>query len=929
MNKIIKYLIVTILCLTIPICVAENELFDGETVFVDDTDFKITAHPHTLYESGYVEFTILSRDYSGEIDLLWGFNKATAKIEAVQSENTSLKSKQKDKDKNKDKREKVTYERIKEKPTLTNKVFDKKHLWYDYPERIIKNNELKIRCWINVSFDSKGKYDFVIKPSHLSLEEAKANNQLWVLDPWYDNSFYYRRPINIDNTGSYGVKNYQINLNLSYQTGMQSDFDDIRFLQDNILIPYWVENKSDSTWCDVWINVSEIDPYQWNNDTVEMYWGNPTVSSLSNNQTTFFQSYLYSGSSIELEKILPSVFVLEGQICQDNTASLDIFGVSNSPAFFTDDSAYVKLNNGMVFTAEQYNEGSITSVLASGAYSPTAVYKIEKSSTDVKYYINDVLKVTSATNVPDESMGIKYDRLTGYMNWSFARFYLDTPPISYLGTNETLFLQYDSNNIVTNSVYKNCTIYCDGGTDTQWTACTLSGSPSISYIEISSYSSITGTGDFEILAGDGGVIDWITVNQATPGTMVTLLKGEEMIETGIIQSNGEFTFNTDLIAGTYSIEVKDYGTITGVHGFIYQGSTNPFPLKDVSIYIYNSSWSDTTFSDSGGYYAFTNLTNTTYILSFKKDRYEEVLYQYVTPTNLSMYRKDIYMQEKSGDFYSRHYVTFILRNTFGVRYSDVDAIVYNNGNVEDTGTSGYDGGVVFHLFEDQEYRVTFINTTQSINEEITLYPRDSSYVIYVGTFSFAPSKDSFYEDVQWYYVKNSINLTHSWLNFSYYDVDNKTTFIQYWVNDSNITSPTTLFYTSQAYPCSTGIYHSNNTVNASNHTYLVHFSAIHPDYPCLAHSGLQSISFYTKKLIDLLFVEQWQYTVTSLCILIFMGMLFGATNAAKGSLLIILTAWFFSFIQWLPSSIPGYASLVLATLLAIGWNLRKNEVVHV
>ena len=238
-------------------------------------------------------------------------------------------------------------------------------------------------------------------------------------------------------------------------------------------------------------------------------------------------------------------------------------------------------------------------------------------------------------------------------------------------------------------------------------------------------------------------------------------------------------------------------------------------------------------------------------------------------------------------------------------------------------------GVVFHLFEDQEYRITFINTTQSINEEITLYPRDSSYVIYVGSFTFSPSTDSFYDNVQWYYVKNSINLTHSWLNFSYNDLENKTTFIEYWINDTNLTSPTTLFYTNQVYPCSSGVYHSNNIVNASNHTYLVHFSALHPDYPCLAHSGLQSISFYTKKLIDLLFAEQWQYTVTSLCILIFLGMLFGATNAAKGSLLIILTAWFFSFIQWLPSSIPGYAALVLATLLAIGWNLRKNEVVHI
>ena len=311
-------------------------------------------------------------------------------------------------------------------------------------------------------------------------------------------------------------------------------------------------------------------------------------------------------------------------------------------------------------------------------------------------------------------------------------------------------------------------------------------------------------------------------------------------------------------------------------------------------------------------------------MNYEKDRYTTVSNQVITPTTNDTFYKNIWMQKSTGDYYSRHYCTFTLKNMFGVRYSNIDATVYDNGDTVASGITGYDGSVVFHLFEDVEYRITFINASQSISEEISLYPRDNEYTVYVSSFSFTPENE--FDDMPtWFYVKNEINLSHSWLNFSYRDDLNKTSSIEYWINN---TYGATVYHVNQSNPCASGVYTSNNVVNSSNHTYIVHFSARHPDYPSLANSGLQSISFYTKKMIDLLFAEQWQYTAVSLCIIIFIAMFFGATNAAKGALIIVLTAWFFSFIQWLPSSIPGYASLVLATILAVAWNMKKSEVVH-
>lgn len=93
-----------------------------------------------------------------------------------------------------------------------------------------------------------------------------------------------------------------------------------------------------------------------------------------------------------------------------------------------------------------------------------------------------------------------------------------------------------------------------------------------------------------------------------------------------------------------------------------------------------------------------------------------------------------------------------------------------------------------------------------------------------------PENDCMSDHVNWWYLKNEINSTHAWLNMSYRDIDNKTIFIEYWIND---TDNNNWFYINQTYPCSNGVYTSNNIVNAANCTYLVHLSATHPDYPSL------------------------------------------------------------------------------------------------
>lgn len=889
----------TLILCSIGIINAEGEIIKENTIYIDTNDIFISATPHTLYESGNVTFIIKTKKYNGDIDLIWGFNKATAKIKSIHYKNKKQK--------------------VMGKPD--NEIVNKNHLLYkDKNQRIQSNQKVELTVWIDVNDFSDGKYDFIIKPSQLTIDEAKNSNQLWILDPWWDNSFRCKNLLSINNTGNPFIAMYQLNINISYNNNMQNDFDDIRFLfDDGTLISYWIEDYNDSNWCNMWFKVPYLLSNSWNNNSVTMYYNNSQVGNLSNINDTFIQAHENTSSSFIMPNICSFICILESKIYQPNTVSQSFIMLHNHQS--SPDLAYIRLDNSQKMRAQLTDDGVGGGIDVVGVYNNLAKYKIVMNGTKGIFYINNIQEAILSMYYPNEYMGLTYTTVTnGYCEYAFVRQYAPYDATVYIGENKSLFLKYNSVTPVANIVLDDCQCSATSGINTKWLACAVD---SDTYVIVNEYNN--GTGEFEILnAGlkSFGVTGFI------PGDLVYLSCENVFSKTGIINKYGEYNFISYLSPNIYSVEIKSYNNTTGVHGFIYEGiSGSTIPLSEVNVYIYNSTWSDTTISDTGGYYVFTNLSNTTYTLNFKKDRYEEVLYQYVTPVNLSMYYKNIYMQKSTGDYYSRHYCTFILKNIFGGRYPNVNTIVYENDIIQETGITGYDGSIVFHLFEDIEYRITFINNSQDVSEQITVMPRDDRYIIWVGSFDFSPNNNTRLKNVNYWWIKNEINITTSWLNFSYKDTENKTTFIQYWINDTNNTN---IYNTSQIYPCSGGvIYTVNQIVNSSNFTYVVHFSAEHPDYPQLKNSVVQTFCFYSKKLIDLLYSEQWQYTVVSLCIIIFIGTLFGATNAAQGSLIMILTAWFFSFIQWLPSSLVGYGALVLATLLAVSWNLRKSEIVHV
>ena len=107
--------------------------------------------------------------------------------------------------------------------------------------------------------------------------------------PYWDTLWSARKPVTITTTGTSSPANYQPLLNISYESEMQADFDDIRFtnLSDGE-IAYWVESKVDSNYALVWVKLSDpiTDP---GSDTIRMYYGNANASDGGSTTDTFIR----------------------------------------------------------------------------------------------------------------------------------------------------------------------------------------------------------------------------------------------------------------------------------------------------------------------------------------------------------------------------------------------------------------------------------------------------------------------------------------------------------------------------------------------------------------------------------------------------------------------------------------------------------------
>ncbi len=113
---------------------------------------------------------------------------------------------------------------------------------------------------------------------------------------WWDSGWVRRAPIYLNTSSGSTPSNYQVLLNVTYDSNMNGNFSDLRFVNysdSSDEFNYWIENKSDGNWANVWVRFG-IPITTTNTTHAWMYYGNSGVSSTSDKNITM--DYFETGS---------------------------------------------------------------------------------------------------------------------------------------------------------------------------------------------------------------------------------------------------------------------------------------------------------------------------------------------------------------------------------------------------------------------------------------------------------------------------------------------------------------------------------------------------------------------------------------------------------------------------------------------------------
>ncbi|MCK5686908.1 DUF2341 domain-containing protein, partial [bacterium] len=137
------------------------------------------------------------------------------------------------------------------------------------------------------------------------------------------------------------LSDVQVKLDITYDSDMQADFDDLRFTTSDgyTEIPYWIEFKADSSYAEVWLRVPKLPT---GDSKIYMYSGNSTVSANSNAIEVFEVFDDFDNNSIDtgiwnVDAKSGTIAETGGQLKISSAASCDWWpGTNNAPRAWID-----------------------------------------------------------------------------------------------------------------------------------------------------------------------------------------------------------------------------------------------------------------------------------------------------------------------------------------------------------------------------------------------------------------------------------------------------------------------------------------------------------------------------------------------------------------------------------------------------------------
>ena len=346
--------------------------------------------------------------------------------------------------------------------------------------------------------------------------------------------------------------------------------------------------------------------------------------------------------------------------------------------------------------------------------------------------------------------------------------------------------------------------------------------------------------------------------------------------------------------------------VTSIDGVVYEVTTaGSVAIDGALVNIWNTTWSDSMLVGQNGYYYFDGVKDGTYSVRATKTGYTDSSIELVTVLALNTTTRNILLQSTSGagQQYVDHYVKFIVKSLTGTLYSDVEVNVYLGDAViaQYTGTTGTDGSISFELDENQEYRITFVKDSPSIDKEITLYPKDDSYTVYVDIGTMIDDllnpddEEQAITAIDVSVTKTIINDNTANITVNYNDIMDETSGLTLTLSQSiagNTTNKTILDTASLGTANNTA--YNFTVTNYNGESYLIEIEATHT----------------THGAIYRMYGIQFENTDT----------LFGFTVEVVGWLAIIFLTWFALTATSITVQHTAIGVCALATaMIAIGW----------
>ncbi len=376
---------------------------------------------------------------------------------------------------------------------------------------------------------------------------------------------------------------------------------------------------------------------------------------------------------------------------------------------------------------------------------------------------------------------------------------------------------------------------------------------------------------------------------------------------------------------------------TAIQGTVYELINGiQIPLSGATVYIQNQAlnWSDSMVTGSNGYYLFPELSNTTtYYLFASKTEYQTSIAEYVT-TGVGIWTtKDIQLKPtEPTDFESdKQYVKFKARWMWCFFDCDIQGAtisVYKSGDVVAyvSGITDSTGSVVFRLYKTQLYRITVVNASAGINQEMTLYPKDTEYVFLItnneSSWQDHPvqEKDAITIGV----TKAIINSITATITVNYTDSLAGTSALKYYINQTNASDPYNQTVIN-SWVWSSGTYNHTFTItNYSGKSYLVHVVAAHSEYDTIDRT--YSVFFERTGVgIDAIPSTLWLWFAIG--IMFFTAAMFTTSTTEMGFAIVCAEGWIFFFMGMFSSLniIQFGIGLTLATVIAVFLLIKRSQ----